>query len=220
MGASRSDAEQKPAPVCVLWHAPGSPLSVHLRKALQKRNIELRPHISAPTVTAEVLNAHKELTSDQLLVLLLVEPLNLLGASSVVEIAQRYAPNCRFWVYAEAEATPLRELRPSDLAREEVEDVGSHGSFSDVRSPTSSKGEPSAPFLRFVEGEGVETEEPMGREAPAFGSGQTEDDDDQSSSLTLSEDELSMLLDDDPAFDDDDDSSDDDGDDPRQGPRR
>lgn len=203
MSGTGHEEEHRAAATCVVWHPAGASISAHLRNALEKRDIEIVPCSMAPEALAQTLQAGRTLKEGGVLILLLVEPSELLDAAPVVSLLRRLGTTCRFWVYVDAEKTPLRELDPGDLGLAPDRTPMAPGGAITATSPAVDPGEgpigtSDAPgYLRYVE-----ADEGGGSAGPPGAI--DEDDDEPGDAFTLTDDELSMLLDDDDGSDDDD----------------
>lgn len=151
MTSMRRERDPSAPPVCVVWHAAGSPPTATLCNALAKRGIQLTLCQSSSIAVARLLNAARTIDADTVLIFLLVEPRKLDAASEAVEVVQRFAPACRCWMYDEREATPLREILRDDLAAWRGPDSGPDGGAANGGPEVTRSASPEpGPQLKLV----------------------------------------------------------------------
>jgi len=183
MSSPRRERDTSSPPVCVVWHAAGSPPSATLCNALAKRGIQLTLCQSSSIAVARLLNAARHIDDDTVLIMLLVDPHKLDAAPDAIDVVQRFAPACRCWMYDERDTTPLREITPDDLLAWRN------------RAPEP----PRAPQLKLVP---TDPELDLAEEPPVPAQTAPDADDDLEgldeghADLTLTDDEINSLLDD------------------------
>lgn len=106
---------------CVVWNQSGADLKPALLAGLNRPGFTLLHCDDEFSALAQVCALAREARDSsarsRLIVLLLVEPLELVGVVSVVEAVGRYAPGVAVWMYGSSSDPQLRTVRAHDLAQ-------------------------------------------------------------------------------------------------------
>ena len=106
---------------CVVWNQSGADLKPALLAGLNRPGFTLLHCDDEFSALAQVCALAREARDSsarsRLIVLLLVEPRELVGVVSVVEAVGRYAPGVAVWMYDSSSDPQLRTVRAHDLAQ-------------------------------------------------------------------------------------------------------